>query len=67
MSLEKKKILSPFQIAAAAFLWATDSPFRYPLTQKLASSAIVFAEHFVGLLLSIPILIREYPKLFEFG
>jgi len=65
--LDRKKVLGPFQVAAAALLWATDSPFRYPLTQKLASSVIVFAEHIVGLLLSIPILLKEYPKLYQFG
>src|SRR4051794_5674682 len=38
-------LLGPLFIAMAALLWASDAPFRYPLTRKLDPTVIVFYEH----------------------
>lgn len=45
-----------FMVFIAALLWSTDAPFRYFLTQSYPSTFIVFAEHAVALLVSIPVL-----------
>lgn len=60
------KTAGPFLVALGAFLWATDGPVRYPLVKKISSTAIVFAEHLIGFLYAIPIIARDYRKLFQF-
>ncbi|MFL5814485.1 MAG: DMT family transporter [Bdellovibrionia bacterium] len=44
------KLKGPLFIALAALLWATDSPFRAPLTQRIDPISIVLFEHVLGLL-----------------
>ncbi len=53
----------PALVFLAAVLWATDAPFRVHLTQGLSSNFIVFAEHFVDILIAIPILIWGWADL----
>jgi drug/metabolite transporter (DMT)-like permease len=43
------QLKGPLLIAFAAILWATDSPFRAPLTQKIDPVSIVLFDHLVGL------------------
>lgn len=43
------KFKGPLLIALAALLWATDSPFRAPLTQRIDPVSIVLFDHLVGL------------------
>ncbi len=40
----------------AAMLWATDAPFRLHLTQTLSSNFIVLGEHFVDIIVVLPII-----------
>jgi drug/metabolite transporter (DMT)-like permease len=54
-----KKFVGPLLVALGSLLWATDAPVRYPLAQRVQSGVIVLAEHIVGLLLSIPILLQN--------
>lgn len=53
----------PTLVFLAAVLWATDAPFRQYLTESLSSNFIVFAEHFVDVLIAIPILIWSWRDL----
>lgn len=46
----------PYLVFFAAMLWATDAPFRLHLTQNLSSNFIVLGEHFVDVLVVLPIL-----------
>lgn len=62
-----KKNLGPLWVALGAFLWSTDSIFRKPLTERLQSNVIVFFEHIVTTILSIPILIKNYAVLGKFN
>ena len=50
----------PALVFLAAVLWATDAPFRAHLTEGLSSNFIVFGEHFVDVLIAIPILIWNW-------
>ena len=50
------KKYAPYLILFAAMLWATDAPFRNQLTQELPSGFIVLAEHFVDVLVVLPVL-----------
>jgi drug/metabolite transporter (DMT)-like permease len=43
-------------VFVAAMLWATDAPFRVFLTKDLSASAIVLAEHAIGILCVLPLL-----------
>ena len=46
----------PWLVFIAAMLWATDAPFRVHLTKELSSSFIVLAEHFIDVIIILPIL-----------
>lgn len=52
-----------FLVFLAAMLWATDAPFRALLTQGLSSELIVLGEHFVDLLIVLPILFFSWRSL----
>lgn len=52
-----------FLVFLAAMLWATDAPFRAFLTQGLSSELIVLGEHFVDLLIVLPILLLSWRSL----
>lgn len=60
------KTIGPFLVALGSLLWATDSPVRYSLTEKLSSTAIVFVEHLVGFIFSIPLVLKNYKQLYSF-
>ena len=51
------KTWGPYLVFFAAMLWATDAPFRVHLTQSLSSNFIVLGEHFVDVIVVLPILI----------
>jgi drug/metabolite transporter (DMT)-like permease len=61
-----RKFFGPILVALGAFLWATDGPVRYPLVQKVNSTTIVFVEHLVGFLYSLPLVAKNFSKLFTF-
>ncbi len=48
-----------FFIMFAAFLWSLDALLRKPLTDNLSSSVIVFYEHLFGVILLLPILLKN--------
>ena len=63
MHIRKLAAWGPALVFLAAVLWATDAPFRLHLTESLSSNFIVFAEHFVDVLIAIPILIWSWRDL----
>src|ERR1051325_1425008 len=63
---EKMRKYGPYLIFLAAMLWATDAPFRVHLTKELSSNFIVLGEHFVDILVAVPILFlvwKEFKQL----
>jgi drug/metabolite transporter (DMT)-like permease len=54
-----EKLKGPLFIALAAILWATDSPFRAPLTQRIDPVSIVLFEHLVGLFVLLGIALAK--------
>jgi drug/metabolite transporter (DMT)-like permease len=62
-SVKKFAAWGPALVFLAAVLWATDAPFRQHLTESLSSTFIVFAEHFIDVLIAIPILIWGWSDL----
>lgn len=58
-----KSVIGPLLVVVAAILWSTDSVFRYPLTQEISPTLIVFGEHLLGAALLLPIIIRAIPVL----
>lgn len=61
--MSKFSKFGPYLVFLAAMLWATDAPFRVFLTQDLSSNFIVLAEHFVDILIAVPILVWVWPEL----
>ncbi|MFA5954496.1 MAG: DMT family transporter [Patescibacteria group bacterium] len=55
----KKSSIGALLIMLAAALWALDALIRTTLTTTIPSTWIVFIEHFVGLIVLLPFLIRE--------
>lgn len=53
---ERLERFGPYLVFIAAMLWASDAPFRVYLTQELSSTLIVLAEHFVDVLIILPVL-----------
>ncbi len=62
-NVKKLAAWGPALVFLAAVLWATDAPFRQHLTESLSSNFIVFAEHFVDILIAIPILVWGWADL----
>ncbi len=58
-SLNYKSLL----IALAAFLWATDTLLRQPLSLQLNATTIVLLEHLVALVVVVPLLIKYWPDI----
>lgn len=54
--------IGPLSIGFAAFLWSIDALLRQSL-YSLPSMFIVFAEHSLGLLITLPWLIKFWPKI----
>ena len=50
-------------VLLAAMLWATDAPFRVYLTEGLSSNFIVLGEHFIDVLIVLPILVLGWRQL----
>lgn len=57
---KKLSSVGPYLILIAAMLWATDAPFRVHLTKELSSLFIVLAEHFVDMLVALPLFIINF-------
>lgn len=57
------RLAGPFLVFLAAMLWATDAPFRILLTHDLTSTFIVLAEHFIDVVVILPILIAGWRDL----
>ncbi|MFC1662851.1 DMT family transporter [Patescibacteria group bacterium] len=49
-------IAGPVFIIIAAILWSTDTVFRFPLTEQISATMIVFAEHALGALILLPLI-----------
>lgn len=60
--MRKLTVIGPVLVVVAAILWSTDTVIRYPLTQELSPTLIVFGEHILGALLLLPILWRALPS-----
>jgi len=54
--------IGPASIVFAAFLWSLDALLRQSL-YSLPSMVIVFSEHALGFLLTLPWFIRYWPKI----
>jgi len=54
-------------VALGAVLWATDTAFRQPLTETIPASVIVFYEHVILAVVSLPLLLRARPQLKTLG
>ena len=57
----------PWLVFIAAMLWATDAPFRVHLTKELSSSFIVLAEHFIDVIIILPILWWKRDEIKQLG
>lgn len=62
MNKSKLSAFGPYLILIAAMLWATDAPFRVHLTKDLPSLFIVLAEHFVDVLVVLPLLFLNWKQ-----
>jgi drug/metabolite transporter (DMT)-like permease len=54
-------------IAAAAAMWGTDALFRRPLAESTSAGTIVFGEHVVLVLLTLPLIVPAMRALFAAG
>jgi Predicted membrane protein len=57
----------PWLVFIAAMLWATDAPFRVHLTKEFSSSFIVLAEHFIDVIIILPILWWKRDEIKQLG
>jgi len=60
--MKKRYLLGPLLIITAAWLWSLDGFLRQAL-YTLPSLLIVFLEHLLGFLVTVPILIKFWPDL----
>ncbi len=54
-------------IAAAAAMWGTDALFRKPLAESTSAGTIVFGEHVILVLLTLPLIVPAMRALFAAG
>jgi hypothetical protein len=54
MSTQVKSWISPFFVALAAFLWATDALIRYPAIDQVDPTFMVFIEHVLAVAILLP-------------
>ena len=54
-------------IAAAAAMWGTDALFRKPLAESTSAATIVFGEHVILVLITLPLLVPAMRALFSAG
>ena len=65
--MSRLQIPGLFQVALAAALWGTDALFRRGLALNLPSTTVVFAEHVILTVVTLPWLLRALPALRRFG
>ena len=59
-------LAGPLLVAVAAFLWGTDSVFRYPIADAADPTVLVFAEHVLGVAaLLVWVVALQRRRLFE--
>src|SRR5690242_2181090 len=54
-------------VAGAAAMWGTDALFRKPLAESTSAATIVFGEHVVLVLVTLPLLVPAFRSLFAAG
>jgi drug/metabolite transporter, DME family len=54
-------------IAAAAAMWGTDALFRKPLAESTSAATIVFGEHVILVLITLPLIVPAMRALFGAG
>jgi drug/metabolite transporter (DMT)-like permease len=54
-------------VAAAAAMWGTDALFRKPLAESTSAATIVFGEHVILVLITLPLLVPAMRALFSAG
>jgi drug/metabolite transporter, DME family len=54
-------------IAAAAAMWGTDALFRKPLAESTSAATIVFGEHVILVLITLPLIVPAMRALFSAG
>lgn len=54
-------------VAAAAAMWGTDALFRRPLAQSTSAATVVFGEHTLLVLLTLPLLVSSLRALVQAG
>ena len=54
-------------VATAAALWGTDALFRKPLEQSTSAATIVFGEHVILVLITLPLIVPAMRALFAAG
>jgi drug/metabolite transporter (DMT)-like permease len=54
-------------VAAAAAMWGTDALFRKPLAQSTSAGTIVFGEHVILVLITLPLIVPAMRALFAAG
>jgi drug/metabolite transporter, DME family len=54
-------------IAAAAAMWGTDALFRKPLAESTSAATIVFGEHVILVLITLPLIVPAMHALFGAG
>ncbi len=57
---------SPWLVSLGAFLWATDAPLRSRLVNNFPSTFIIFLDHLLSLIVTIPLFLREWKKILKF-
>jgi len=54
-------------VAAAAAMWGTDALFRKPLAESTSAATIVFGEHVILVLITLPLVVPAMRALFSAG
>jgi drug/metabolite transporter, DME family len=54
-------------VAAAAAMWGTDALFRKPLAESTSAATIVFGEHVILVVVTLPLLLPAFRSLFAAG
>jgi drug/metabolite transporter (DMT)-like permease len=62
-STSNRAVYGIWLVAFGAALWGSDALFRLPLTEEVASTTIVFAEHVVLVLVTLPWLIAALRRI----
>jgi drug/metabolite transporter, DME family len=67
--MERRLLIVPgvVLVAAAAAMWGTDALFRKPLAESTSAATIVFGEHVILVLVTLPLLVPAMRALFGAG